>query len=182
MNRPYLVILAGGKGTRLGKLTEKTPKPMIPIAGKPFLAHLVDEYSRQGFKNIIISTGYRSEQIHNYKFSCDVHFEEDSPYTIRGMGIDMHEAKLEMVSKLLYLYGPCWIVNGDTWLKSPLPEVTEGYNIVMVANNKDAGAQYLGNGRDSMIMVVESKGFIDMGTPEGLKEMEDYFANRKNTP
>ena len=46
------VILAGGKGSRLGSLTKITPKPMIKIAGKPILWHILKILSSQGIKEL----------------------------------------------------------------------------------------------------------------------------------
>jgi D-glycero-D-manno-heptose 1,7-bisphosphate phosphatase len=56
------VILAGGKGTRLGALTRKVPKPMLPIAGdKPFLDYLLEMVERHGYEDIILLGGYLGE-------------------------------------------------------------------------------------------------------------------------
>lgn len=60
------VILAGGQGTRLRPLTLTTPKPMIPIHGKPFLAYLVELLKENGISQIVILVGYLHEQIENY--------------------------------------------------------------------------------------------------------------------
>ncbi len=57
------VILAGGRGTRLGPLTRQIPKPLLPIGGRPFLDHLVWNLSRHGIDDIILSCGYLGEQI-----------------------------------------------------------------------------------------------------------------------
>ena len=59
------VILAGGKGTRLGELTNTKPKPLMPITsdGASFLELAVAEYARQGFANIVIVAGYLGDQI-----------------------------------------------------------------------------------------------------------------------
>ena len=60
------LILAGGKGTRLGEITQETPKPLLLVAGKPFIEHLIISLKKQGIKNIIISTGYKSEKFEEY--------------------------------------------------------------------------------------------------------------------
>lgn len=60
------VIVAGGLGTRLRPLTEKTPKPLLPIHGKPILEHTIKNLKKHGIKNIILSIGYKAEQIQKY--------------------------------------------------------------------------------------------------------------------
>lgn len=56
------VILVGGKGTRLGALTATTPKPLLPVAGRPFLLHLLERLGRAGFRDIRLLTGYLADQ------------------------------------------------------------------------------------------------------------------------
>jgi len=55
------VVLAGGLGTRLGQLTQVAPKPLLPIAGRPFLAYVFDWLARSGVEEIVVSTGYLPE-------------------------------------------------------------------------------------------------------------------------
>jgi D-glycero-D-manno-heptose 1,7-bisphosphate phosphatase len=56
------VILAGGKGTRLGAITQAIPKPMLPIAGeRPFLDYLLEMIERHGYEDIILLAGYLGE-------------------------------------------------------------------------------------------------------------------------
>jgi len=61
-----VVILAGGKGTRISEYTRDIPKPMIRIGGKPILSHLIEYFQSYKFKEIIIATGYKSNVIKNY--------------------------------------------------------------------------------------------------------------------
>lgn len=56
------VVLAGGLGSRLGELTHATPKPLLPVGGRPFLAYLVDWLARSGIEEIMVSTGYLPDQ------------------------------------------------------------------------------------------------------------------------
>ena len=53
--------MAGGLGSRLGDLTQATPKPLLPVAGRPFLAYLLDWLARAGLEEIIVSTGYLAD-------------------------------------------------------------------------------------------------------------------------
>jgi D,D-heptose 1,7-bisphosphate phosphatase len=61
-----LVILAGGRGTRINNITKKIPKPMIKFGGIPFLKYLINYYSRYNFENIYILSGYKHKFICNY--------------------------------------------------------------------------------------------------------------------
>jgi len=61
-----VVILAGGKGTRLSEYTKKIPKPMVKIGGKPILSHIIDYYSLFGVDEFIIASGYKHSVIKNY--------------------------------------------------------------------------------------------------------------------
>ena len=58
-----VVVLAGGRGTRLKGLFPETPKPMVPVAGRPFLHWLTLWLARHGPRHFVYSTGYRAEQI-----------------------------------------------------------------------------------------------------------------------
>jgi D-glycero-D-manno-heptose 1,7-bisphosphate phosphatase len=60
------VILAGGRGSRLGPLTETRPKPMVEILGKPFLAYQLEQLRDQGFERVLLLLGYLPEVVQNY--------------------------------------------------------------------------------------------------------------------
>lgn len=61
-----IVIMAGGKGTRLKPLTDNTHKSLIPVGGKPIIRHLIDHLVRFGFRDIHISVGHLAEQLIGY--------------------------------------------------------------------------------------------------------------------
>lgn len=60
------IILAGGLGERLRPLTEKTPKPLLPIQGKPIVEHCIENLKRHGIHEIVLSIGYKAEDIQHY--------------------------------------------------------------------------------------------------------------------
>ncbi|WP_430504732.1 bifunctional sugar-1-phosphate nucleotidylyltransferase/acetyltransferase [Haloparvum sp. PAK95] len=60
------VILAAGRGTRMGPLTESTPKPMLPIADRPLAAHVADAAVDAGATRLVFVVGYRGEAVRSY--------------------------------------------------------------------------------------------------------------------
>ncbi|HMQ16151.1 MAG TPA: glucose-1-phosphate cytidylyltransferase [Phycisphaerae bacterium] len=61
-----VVILAGGRGTRLGPLTDERPKPMLEVGGRPLLWHIMRSYAQFGFREFTIALGYRGQIIKDY--------------------------------------------------------------------------------------------------------------------
>lgn len=59
-------ILAGGEGTRLRPYTYNTPKPMLMVGGKPILQYVINNLKRAGLKDLVITCGYKHEQISDY--------------------------------------------------------------------------------------------------------------------
>jgi len=57
------VILCGGRGERLRPLTDTLPKPLAPVAGRPFVAHLLEQLRDEGYREAVLLTGYRGEMI-----------------------------------------------------------------------------------------------------------------------
>ena len=58
-----VVILAGGRGSRLSEYTSSIPKPMVKIAGVPILKRIIGIYKNYGFNEFIVASGYKSEII-----------------------------------------------------------------------------------------------------------------------
>lgn len=61
-----VVILAGGRGTRLAEETQVKPKPMVEIGGRPILWHIMRHYAHYGLKEFFIALGYKGEDIKRY--------------------------------------------------------------------------------------------------------------------
>jgi dTDP-glucose pyrophosphorylase len=73
-----VVIMAGGKGSRLDPFTKILPKPMIPLGDKPILEVIIDRFNQQGFYNFLLSVGYKAEIIRYYFAEYD-----NRPYEIK---------------------------------------------------------------------------------------------------
>lgn len=120
------VILAGGLGTRLRERVPDLPKPMAPVAGRPFLAYVLDALVRDGFSDIALSVGYRWEAIKahfgtTYRGLTLTYAVEDEPLGTGGAiahafavaGIAGREAAL--------------VVNGDTFLALDFAALRDWY-------------------------------------------------------
>jgi len=65
-----VIILCGGKGTRLQAVITESPKPMASIGGRPFLEILIERVAMYGFRRFILCTGYKQEQIISHFRNC----------------------------------------------------------------------------------------------------------------
>jgi glucose-1-phosphate cytidylyltransferase len=61
-----VVILCGGRGTRLQEHTQSIPKPLVEIGGEPILWHVINIYAAQGLRRFVLCTGYKGELIEDY--------------------------------------------------------------------------------------------------------------------
>jgi dTDP-glucose pyrophosphorylase len=77
-----VIIMAGGLGTRLGELTQETPKPMLHVAGKPMILHIVEALREQGFFKFVFCVNYKKEKIKDFfkdgkRFGVEVDYIEE---------------------------------------------------------------------------------------------------------
>ena len=61
-----VVILCGGKGTRIRDVNEHLPKPMVPVGNYPILWHVMKSYADYGYKEFILCLGYKAEVIKDF--------------------------------------------------------------------------------------------------------------------
>lgn len=106
-NITQAVILCGGRGTRLGAITNKIPKPMVEVCGKPFLEHLIIQLKKNGIKEILLLVGYKSELIKKYfsngkKFNTKINYSYLPSKTDTGSRIYSIKKKLKKNFILLY--------------------------------------------------------------------------------
>jgi NDP-sugar pyrophosphorylase family protein len=102
------LIMAGGLGSRLKPLTEETPKPMLPVGGRPMLEFVIDQLRESGIVRITIATCYKPEKIRDHfhdgaDFGVEiVYVNEDAPMGTGGA-----------IGLLSDVKEPLFIINGD---------------------------------------------------------------------
>lgn len=117
------VILCGGAGTRLGPLTANTPKPLLPVAGNPFLDVLLFELGRFGFGRIVLLAGYRAPEIERYVRSTGLQERFGLELTVSvepeplGTGGALWQARDRLDDMFV-------VVNGDSWFDVNLLALT----------------------------------------------------------
>lgn len=80
------VILAAGRGTRMGSITQQVPKPMLPIHGKPMLEHILERLTAAGIEQFFIVVGYRGELIEEHFRGRQLRIEFARQEPVNGTG------------------------------------------------------------------------------------------------
>ena len=129
-----VVILAGGKGTRMREMTEDLPKPMVPIGNKPVLDHLINNFERFGNFEYIVCAGYLGNKIKEY-------YSERKNVTVVDTGLNTNTGgRLYHVSK--YLDENFIVTYGDGLANIKINELINSYKqlgkigIITVTNPK----------------------------------------------
>jgi D-glycero-alpha-D-manno-heptose 1-phosphate guanylyltransferase len=110
------IVLAGGLGTRLAGAIGALPKPMAPVAGRPFLEWQLEALERRGIRAAILSVGHRREAIEahfgpRYRGLSIRYAREESPLGTGGA----------IVAAMEHVRGPAaFVLNGDTYIRAPL--------------------------------------------------------------
>ncbi len=117
-----VVILCGGKGTRLKSLTASVPKPLLPVAGEPFLLRLLLRLKEEGFRRFILAAHYLPQQFREFVEANRGRFEEIllvvEPQALGTGGALRHAVE--------YVASPTFLVlNGDSWVDQPLQPVLQ---------------------------------------------------------
>lgn len=156
-----VIILAGGRGTRLGALTGETPKPMLRIDGRPFLEYVLLQLRRYGFHRFVLATGYLGTQVQEYvgsgdQLGIDVRYsQEDAPLGTAGA---LRKALIVANAER------CLVVNGDSFLDTDprpvLDAVTENVVVALAATQDVADDRY---GR----ILISASGVVEAFLPAG---------------
>lgn len=113
--KAQIAILCGGLGTRLGELTAKIPKPLLPVGSTPFLDHLLSEVARFGFRDIVLLAHFEHEAVQRFAAISVARAAFDLNLTVsvepgrRGTGGALYHAR-DLLDDVFI------VMNGDTWL------------------------------------------------------------------
>ncbi|MEU3274232.1 nucleotidyltransferase family protein [Saccharomonospora sp. NPDC006951] len=124
----WAVIMAGGRGTRLGALTDHVPKPMLPVAGRPILERLVLHLVGSGIEKIFLSVNYLSKIIEEHfddgaRFGCEIEYLREDPECPLGTG-----GPLRLIGELGYEpTEPLLVMNGDLVTEFAVGELMDAH-------------------------------------------------------
>ncbi|HEY0549894.1 MAG TPA: nucleotidyltransferase family protein [Verrucomicrobiae bacterium] len=119
-----VAILAGGLATRLRPVTEKIPKVLLPVAGKPFLTHQLELLRTQGIKRPVLCLGYLGEMVQRefgdgLSHGVQLEYSFDGPVLL-GTGGALKSALPKLGEKFFVLYG-------DSYLPTPFAPIAETF-------------------------------------------------------
>lgn len=115
------VVLVGGKGTRLGSLTASTPKPLLQVAGKPFIEHLLQEISRFGFRRVTLLAGNLGQQFRDaYDGQTVSSLQVNVVVEERPLGTG---GALRLAADSGNLDETFLLMNGDSWVDTDLTDL-----------------------------------------------------------
>ncbi|MBE0471564.1 MAG: nucleotidyltransferase family protein [Methyloprofundus sp.] len=146
----WVVIMAGGLGTRLGDLTKDTPKPMLELGGKPMIEHIIDMFVADGFTKFMISVNYKSEVIKDY-FKDGAHLGIEIMYLEEQKRLGTGGA-LSLID--IELNEPFFVTNGDVL-------TTISYNNIL---------EFHSNVKSTATMCIKEEGYQ---IPYGVIEVDD---------
>src|SRR5258708_28823224 len=104
-----LAMLAGGLGTRLGALAQATPKVLVEVDGRPFIAHQLELLHSQGIEQVVLCVGHMGEQVRSAvgsgeKFGVRVSYSFDGAQPL-GTGGALKRSLPELGEAFFVLYG-----------------------------------------------------------------------------
>ncbi|MDQ5909392.1 MAG: Mannose-phosphate guanylyltransferase [Pseudomonadota bacterium] len=116
------MILAAGRGERMRPLTDHTPKPLLPIAGKPLIVHHLEALRAQGIIEVVINTGHLGEQLlaalgDGQRWGMQIDWSPEPPDALETGG---------GIFQALPLLGakPFLVINGDIWTNYPFSQLS----------------------------------------------------------
>lgn len=175
-----LVIMAGGKGTRLRPYTDILPKPLIPVGDKTITEHIMDHFAKYGCEQIIMIVNYKKYFIKAYYADNEIHrnitFVEEEEYLGTGGGLRLLADKIE---------GTFFMSNCDILVNADYADILDyhkqGGNIVTVVCAEKKFEVPYGTvllNKDNRIAALEEKPKFDYRVNTGFYVIEPAFLKR----
>lgn len=145
------MILAAGRGERMRPLTDRTPKPLLPVAGKPLIEHLITSLARAGFQDLVVNYAHLGEQIverlgDGSRLGVRIRYSPESNGGLETGGGIFHALPLLDSDPFL-------VVNGDIYTDYPfdrIPRIISSLAYLILVSNphhNPGGDFYLEDGR-----------------------------------
>ena len=177
------LIIAGGRGSRLGELTKSLPKPLLKVADRPVIEWILLHLVSEGIRKVYVSTGYLAEEIENHLgsgegFGCEIRYLKDPDDRPLGSGGPLGLLRNEGLSY------PIIAMNGDLMTRFGLREMLSAHqrlgNDVTVAAltyTVDIPFGVLETGEDGLITALSEKPSASWPVNAGI-----YVINPKELP
>ena len=182
-----VAILAGGLATRLRPITEKIPKALIEVAGKPFIFHQLQYLRKEGIKKVVLCVGYLCEMIQEEvgdgsKFDLDISYSYDGDFLL-GTGGSIKKALPLLDENFYVLYGDSFLPIHfapieESFLKSKKPALM---TVILNENKWDKSNVVCKNGLILEYNKKEMKPgmkFIDYGLSILSKSLFDKYEEK----
>ncbi len=187
LDRVEVIILAGGKGTRLRDIVSDVPKPMAPINGVPFLEVLIASLEKQGFKNFRLSIGYMAESIQTH-FSQDKFNHLNLSYTFEEEPLGTGGAIQKSIQESSF--SEFIVMNGDSYSECDFEKfisINGSYKIVL--NEVEDASRYGSveiNKNNQVVAFLEKKqdigkAFINSGIYFFSKEILSFLPEGRSS-
>lgn len=166
-----IAIIAGGLATRLRPITEKIPKSMVEVAGKPFISHQLELIKRNNIEKVVICAGFMGKKIQDFvkdgsEYGLDIRYSYESEKLL-GTGGAVRNA-LPLLGDIF------WVLYGDSYLNVDFKSVNEYFS----SNTKSGLMTVFRNDKkwDKSNIVFRDKKIIEYNKKKYTQEMNyiDY--------
>lgn len=166
-----VAILAGGLGTRLGDHAGGVPKPVVDVAGEPFLVHVLRMLAAVGVRDVLVSTGFGGDVVRSSVgdgggLGLAVDYVDDGPVALGTGGAARRCAEV--------LGGPFMVLNGDSYLPCDYAAVQDAFersgSPALMVVHRNRGRWVPSNVRVEQGRIVR----YDKWEPDGRMEHVDY--------
>ncbi|GAB3669308.1 sugar phosphate nucleotidyltransferase [Halopiger thermotolerans] len=151
------VVLAAGEGRRLDPLTNRRPKPMVPVANRPILEYVISAIAEAGIDRVVLVVGYREERIRNH-FGDGDDWGIDIEYVVQETQLGTAHAVLQAEPAV---DGPFLVLNGDRIVDSSVVERVRD-EIVAADDGPVMAVTRAGHASDYGVVSLEGDRIVDI--------------------